>query len=115
MQNAEVNSTPHSAFRTPHSSESPTSVPENRVKDPGQEHLARVAEQILLELRKRNDQSHTEFSVSKLLAGIVQVLVLAALFFAYVNRNDGSQIASLLVAMTLQATTISLLIMGRQR
>jgi len=34
------------------------------------------------------DQPELGFSVSKLLAGIVQVLVLAALFFAYLQRGE---------------------------
>jgi hypothetical protein len=73
-----------------------------------------LLEQILVELRRRNESSPADFSVSKLLAGIVQVLVLAVLFFAYIHRGNSTQ-NILLVALTLQAMTIALLIMGRQR
>lgn len=75
--------------------------------------LEQTAEQILLEVRRRNEAPPADFSVSKLLAGIVQVLVLAVLFFAYIGHSNTQNV--LLVAVTLQAMTIALLIMGRQR
>jgi len=119
MQNAELSSVPHSAFCTPHSSENPHPSPLPAYREREQdsqhlEHLTHTCEQILNELRRSHDHTHTEFSVSKLLAGIVQVLVLAALFFAYINRNGGAQTA-VLVGLTFQTMTIALLIMGRQR
>lgn len=72
-----------------------------------------VLEEILSELRRRHETPPADFSVSKLLAGIVQVLVLAVLFFAYIGRSHTQN--ALLVALTLQTMTIALLIMGRQR
>lgn len=82
----------------------------------GPTRLEQLAEQILLELRRRNEQIHTDFSVSKLLAGIMQVIVLATLFLGYINaRNDLPRLQThLLVAITLQTFTIALLIMSRQ-
>ena len=77
--------------------------------------LESIALDILHELRRRHDQPPTDFSVSKLLAGITQVLVLAMLFVAFLNRASPYLNSILLFALTLQATTISLLIMQRQR
>lgn len=75
-----------------------------------------LLEQILVELRRREEQGSLDFSVSKLLAGIVQVLALAALFFAYLNKENPNHLQStLLLALTLQVLTISMLIMGRQK
>ena len=71
---------------------------------------------LLEEVRIIRQQSHqgTEFSVPKLLAGIVQVLVLPALFFAYLHRDTPTDLQSLLMLATfLQTLTIALLIMGR--
>ena len=78
--------------------------------------LEELAEQILAELRRRADHHEPEFSVSKLMAGIVQVIALAALFIGYMRWDDtGSRDSILLVAVVLQALTIALLIMSRQR
>ena len=50
------------------------------------------------------------------MAGVVQVIVLAVLFMAFLSRGESATlIALLLFALTLQAMTIALLIMGRQR
>jgi D-glycero-D-manno-heptose 1,7-bisphosphate phosphatase len=69
--------------------------------------------EILHELRRSREQPHSDFSVSKLLAGIVQIVALAVLFVTYLRQDD--QASTLLVAIFLQALTIALLIMGRQR
>ena len=76
-----------------------------------------TAEQILQEMRRRNELlAEGEFSVTKLLAGVVQVIALAALFIAYMRWDDfQARLSILLVATVLQALTISLLIMNRQR
>ena len=78
------------------------------------EGIESLLEQILLELRRAGEREHTDFSVTRLLAGIVQVIALAVLFFAYF-REGQLQVATLLTALTLQSFTIALLIMGRQR
>jgi len=85
-------------------------------KPAGIARLEAIAEQILVEVRRRNEQGVTDFSVSKLLAGVIQILVLATLFLGYLRgtRTDLLQIY-LLVALTLQTMTISLLIMSRQK
>ena len=80
------------------------------------EQLQATAQQILEELRRLREQPYTEFSVSKLLAGIVQVMVLPACFFAYLHRDSYEQVVPLLlVALFLETLTIALLIMGKQR
>ena len=73
-----------------------------------------LLEQILMEVRRQGEREHADFSVTRLLAGIVQVIALAVLFFAYFRQGQ-AQIATLLTAVTLQTFTIALLIMGRQR
>jgi D-glycero-D-manno-heptose 1,7-bisphosphate phosphatase len=79
--------------------------------------LESLAEQILVELRRRGDFHRDDFSVSKLLAGIVQVLVLACLFLGYIQVRSNVMWLQiyLLVALTLQTMTIALLIMSRQK
>jgi D-glycero-D-manno-heptose 1,7-bisphosphate phosphatase len=78
--------------------------------------IEQLAEQILTELRKANEhRDYSDFSVSRLLAGISQVIALAVLFVSYLNRQETSFLPLMLLAIFLQALTISLLIMGRQR
>jgi hypothetical protein len=75
-----------------------------------------LAEQMLGEMRRRHEQPVADFSVSKLLAGVVQVIVLFVLFLAFLNRNDEKSLTpTLIFALTLQTMTIALLIMGKQR
>jgi D-glycero-D-manno-heptose 1,7-bisphosphate phosphatase len=74
-----------------------------------------LLEQILLEVKRRNEVPHAEFSVSKLLAGIVQIIVPAVLFFAYLHLGDEARTPLLLFAIYLQILVIALLVMGRQR
>lgn len=83
----------------------------------GLKRLESLLEQIFLELRRRHEQHDGDFSVSKLLGGIVQILVLAVLLFAYLRRDAGIPTVQthLLLALTLQAMTIALLIMSRQK
>jgi hypothetical protein len=49
------------------------------------------------------------------MAGVVQVIVLAVLFMAFLSRESTSLLPLMLLALTLQTMTIALLIMGRQR
>jgi D-glycero-D-manno-heptose 1,7-bisphosphate phosphatase len=89
----------------------PPSIPRGRSKS------EILLGQILDELRRRHEHPEHDFSVSKLVAGIVQVLALAAMFYAYVERNSQTGAAGLaiLTAIFLQTFTIALLIMGRQK
>jgi hypothetical protein len=69
-----------------------------------------------MELRRQHEQHEADFSVSKLLAGVVQVLALATLFLAYVKKTDPTSLQThLLIAIMLQTLTIALLIMSRQK
>jgi len=77
--------------------------------------LESLAAEILRELRRRHEQPDEHFSVSKLFAGIIQVVVFAVLFIAYLYRNEGKLQPMLLFALVLQTMTIAFLIMGRQR
>ena len=77
--------------------------------------LESIALDILHELRRRHEQPQQDFSVPKLLAGITQVIVLAMLFIAFLNRASPLLNSYLLFALTIQTMTIALLIMGRQR
>lgn len=77
-----------------------------------------LLEQILVELRRRDTLAgaDADFSVSKLLAGIVQVLAIGLVFVAYLSRETPDRFWALLIfSQFLQTLTIALLIMGRQR
>ncbi len=76
--------------------------------------LMHVTEQILRELRHQHESKHADFSVPKLLAGIVQMIALAAMLFAYLFRDSPSAHLILLTAIFLQLLTTSLLLMGRK-
>src|SRR5439155_1792015 len=78
-------------------------------------HLIQLTEQILVELKRRDEQTRMEFSISKLLAGVMQIIALAVLFVAYLNRNEQQFQTMMGVAVFLQLFTIALLLMGRDR
>jgi D-glycero-D-manno-heptose 1,7-bisphosphate phosphatase len=100
----------------PSSAAEPATPPSEGRTDPSP--LARIEaqlERIAQELRRSGDTKQ-DFSVSKLLAGIVQVVVLAVLFVAYLNRGEPTALLNVLVlGLLLQTLTIALLIMSRQR
>jgi len=81
----------------------------------GTERMESLLEQINLELRRQHEHHEGDFSVSKLLAGVVQVLALAILFLSYLKRSDNSLQTYLMITLILQTLTISLLIMSRQK
>mgnify|MGYP001544276421 CR=1 FL=1 len=71
--------------------------------------------QIDVQLKRRHDQP-PDFSVSKMMAGIAQILALAVLFVAYLNRASNEVMFPLIfTAIFCQLLTIALLIMDRQR
>lgn len=76
--------------------------------------IEELAEQILQELQRREDRAEHDFSISKLLAGIVQVIAVAVLLLAWFLYRASAE-PVLLTALFLQTLTIALLIMGRQR
>jgi D,D-heptose 1,7-bisphosphate phosphatase len=75
--------------------------------------LEKLAEQILFEVRRRNEHPRQDFSVPKLLAGVTQVIAIAALIATYFVHDHEWIVPTLLIALTLQTLTISLLLMGR--
>ena len=87
--------------------------------DEGAEGTRHLLAQILRELKALNRQQHfTEFSVSKLLAGVTQMLVILCLIlsFWFVSRAEpkpASAQACLLVALVLQTLTLTLLTMHK--
>jgi D-glycero-D-manno-heptose 1,7-bisphosphate phosphatase len=88
--------------------------------EPPMSELGRVEsllEQISAEFRRQHEQRDQDFSVSKLLAGVVQVIALAILFLAYLKGRGDYQLLHtyLLVGIAMQTLTIALLIMSRQR
>jgi hypothetical protein len=93
----------------------PPHAPPSQVSAIGNARLENLAEQILQELRREHELQHVDFSVSKLLAGIVQVIAVAVMFLAYLNKDSTGLEAIMLLAIFLQALTCSLLIMSRQK
>jgi D-glycero-D-manno-heptose 1,7-bisphosphate phosphatase len=78
--------------------------------------LETLTQEVLAELRRRREESTVDFSVSKLLAGIVQILALGTLLFAFFYRDTPTTFQSLaLLAIAFQTLTTSLLLMGSQR
>ena len=76
--------------------------------------LEELAEQILQELQRRHHTSTGDFSITKLLAGIVQIVALAVLLIAF-WMFQANLIPVLIVALFLQVFTVALLIMDRQK
>jgi len=77
--------------------------------------LIKIAEQIFAEIKRHKEQTKAEFSISRLLAGVVQIVALAVLFVAYLNRNQQQFMTMTGVAIFLQLFTIALLMMGKDR
>jgi len=76
--------------------------------------LEKLTEQILVELKRRDQAAPGEFSTSKLLAGIVQILVLPVLFFAYLHLADGTLVPLLLLAIFMETLVSALLLMKQK-
>ena len=76
--------------------------------------LTTVAEEILRTIKLHAEHDPSDFSVTKLLSGIVQVISIAVMFVAYLNRTDPSFTSTLIVGVWLQCLTIALLVMGRK-
>jgi len=70
-----------------------------------------------LALETRREEHQGDFSISKLLAGIMQIVALATLLVAFLmfRNSEQTMIQALLVAVFLQVFTVALLIMGRQK
>jgi D-glycero-D-manno-heptose 1,7-bisphosphate phosphatase len=93
--------------------EDPPSIP-----GPGPAHalelarLEHLAQQILDQVRRQNEHP-ADFSLGKMLAGVTQILAIALAIGCYFYKPLGDPLMPMLVALFLQALTISLLLMGR--
>jgi HAD superfamily hydrolase (TIGR01662 family) len=76
--------------------------------------LEELLEQILQEVQRRPEQHEADFSLSKLLAGIVQILAIAVPLMGYFIYHAPPDIA-IQLGIAIETLTIALLIMGRQR
>ena len=76
--------------------------------------LEMLAEQILQELKRQREQPDHDFSVPKLLAGVVQVLALGGLFYAYFNSSGDQRLYALLTCIVLQMLAATLMLMARR-
>jgi D-glycero-D-manno-heptose 1,7-bisphosphate phosphatase len=76
--------------------------------------LEALANQLMAEMRRGRELNHADFSVTKLLAGVVQIIALAIVAYGWAT-NFPNAVAVLLAALFCQTLTIALLIMGRQR
>jgi D-glycero-D-manno-heptose 1,7-bisphosphate phosphatase len=90
----------------------PTAPQADKPTPPATSRLESLAEQILHEIKRQHEQPYHDFSVPKLLSGVIQVLALGALVFAYFHENLALQ--AILVALFLQVLTATLLLMGRK-
>jgi hypothetical protein len=72
--------------------------------------------QILDELKRQHERPADDFSVSMLMAGVVQVIAFGCLFWAYIHRAEQYTPGfSILVGIFMQVFTIALLLWGRQK
>jgi hypothetical protein len=72
--------------------------------------------QILDELKRQHERPVDDFSVSMLMAGVVQVIAFGCLFWAYIHRGEMYTPGfSILVGIFMQVFTIALLLWGRQK
>ena len=78
-------------------------------------HIETLLEQVLVEMRRGREQPDADFSIPKLLAGIVQIVALGMLLVAYINRDNAMSLPLIGFAIYFQILTITLLVMGRQK
>jgi hypothetical protein len=76
--------------------------------------LEHLLQQVLDQVRRRNEHV-PEFSLGKMLAGITQILAIALAVASYFYKPTGEPLMPILVAIFLQAMTVALLMMGRER
>jgi hypothetical protein len=76
--------------------------------------IEHLAQEILDQVRRKNEHE-PEFSLGRMLAGITQILAIALAVGSYFYKPAGEPLMPILVAIFLQALTISLLLMGRDR
>ncbi|HEY1683713.1 MAG TPA: HAD family hydrolase [Tepidisphaeraceae bacterium] len=85
-------------------------APELEISEPRTEALLL---QLLTEFKRANPPHHADFSVMKLLGGIVQIIVIAVLLVAYLNTGSvASQENLLLLAIVLQGIVVAATVAG---
>lgn len=104
----------------PISEQAPNSLPKavEKIAEPKEVNpnakLERLTEYILEELRRQKDVQ-IDFSLTRLFAGITQILALAVLFYSYINRSNDSFYGLMFCAQFIELLTIALLLMSRQK
>jgi histidinol-phosphate phosphatase family protein len=82
---------------------------------PSEPDLQSLLEQLLIEFKRANPAHHTDFSIARLLGGIVQVIVIAVLLVAYLNTGQtATQQSLLLLAIVLQGIVVAAAMAGRK-
>ncbi|HWB53734.1 MAG TPA: HAD hydrolase-like protein, partial [Tepidisphaeraceae bacterium] len=81
----------------------------------GEPNLESLLEQLLVEFKRANPGHHADFSVARLLGGIVQVIVIAVLLVAYLNTGSvTTQQSLLLLAIVLQGIVVAAAMFGKK-
>jgi D-glycero-D-manno-heptose 1,7-bisphosphate phosphatase len=76
--------------------------------------IEHLLQQIFDQLRRQHELV-PEFSLGKMLAGITQILAIAVAVGSYFYKPVGEPLMPMLLAIFLQALTVALLLMGRDR
>lgn len=100
---------------TPAAPPTPAHTSSKRIPPELVAHIENLLEQVLVEMRRRREMPEGDFSVAKLIAGIVQIIALGMLIVAYIARQSNMSLPLIGFAIYFQILTISLLIMGRQK
>ena len=115
---ASTDDTPPAAPKPEPQPEDWSDLPPVPQKDPGQRMGSSRTEillsQILTELKRHRDDSASDFSVTRLLAVIAQVLALASVFVALMSLHGPMMLPFMLAGLFAQTLTIALLLMTRR-
>jgi D,D-heptose 1,7-bisphosphate phosphatase len=76
--------------------------------------LENLVQQLVDQVRRRNEHV-PEFSLGKMLAGVTQILAIAMAVANYFYRPAGEPMMPIVIAIFLEALTVALLLMGRER
>lgn len=93
----------------------PLAAPRPHAEPAGGQRLEALLEQFLIEYKRTRSGHHTDFSVMRLLAGIVEIVVIAVLLIAYLNTGAiTTQQDLLLLAIVLQGIVVAAAVAGRK-
>lgn len=76
--------------------------------------LENLVQQLVDQVRRSNEHV-PEFSLGKMLAGVTQILAIAMAVANYFYRPAGEPMMPIVIAIFLEALTVALLLMGRER